>query len=619
MPWKAFKRDDGWCVFKLDVEGEPTGDTLGCHESQEKAKQQIAALYANEPKSYAVKAVGETETHHLIGGYGVIWGGKDLVGEHFTKATDFWFDKLTRTHAVMYHHGKDQAIKKVDVGRVNALKPDDVGLWVESQLDKAKQYVDGIMALIEKGALGLSSGAVSHLVEKKDDGEIKTWPIAEFSLTPTPCEPRTLGVQALRSIAELEPAVKAYLPQDGGEPSADATKADVTDMNDNTGATDMTEQLEETQAPVVSTTEPAVKAMGIDPGMVKQIADEVMSQFRSMPNINFGAAKAGPDLEAKSEMDELKAYTEYLAYGKDASPEALKVVYQIGSETGGGYLQAPQQFVNQLIQKVDDQVFIRGFARKFSLPQAESMGAPSLDTDASDSDWTSELAVGSEESTLAFGKRELRPQPLAKYVKVSNVLLRKAPASENIVMERLAYKIGVTQEKAYLSGSGAGQPLGVFTASADGINTTADQTAAASDDIGADDIIDMKYALKPQYWPRARWIMHRDVAKLVAKIKDGESRPLWDNGGMNSPNGITPTLNGFPVHMSEFAPNTISTGKYVAILGDFSFYWIVDALAMTVQRLVELYAATNQTGFIVRAEMDGAPVLEEPFVRLKLA
>ncbi len=40
---------------------------------------------------------------------------------------------------------------------------------------------------------------------------------------------------------------------------------------------------------------------------------------------------------------------------------------------------------------------------------------------------------------------------------------------------------------------------------------------------------------------------------------------------------------------------------------------------MEVQRLVELYAATNQVGLIGRMESDGMPVLEEAFARVKLA
>jgi hypothetical protein len=40
---------------------------------------------------------------------------------------------------------------------------------------------------------------------------------------------------------------------------------------------------------------------------------------------------------------------------------------------------------------------------------------------------------------------------------------------------------------------------------------------------------------------------------------------------------------------------------------------------MRIQRLVELYAESNQIGFIGRLETDGMPVLEEAFVRVKVA
>jgi len=55
------------------------------------------------------------------------------------------------------------------------------------------------------------------------------------------------------------------------------------------------------------------------------------------------------------------------------------------------------------------------------------------------------------------------------------------------------------------------------------------------------------------------------------------------------------------------------------LLGDFSHYWIADALSMQMQRLSELYAETNQIGFIGRLETERTPVLEEAFARVKLA
>lgn len=51
MPWKIFKRDDQWCVYRIDDNDQPMGDSLGCHPTEEKAKAQLAALYANEPEA----------------------------------------------------------------------------------------------------------------------------------------------------------------------------------------------------------------------------------------------------------------------------------------------------------------------------------------------------------------------------------------------------------------------------------------------------------------------------------------------------------------------------------------------------------------------------------------
>ena len=48
MPWKTFEIEDEYCVFKLDADGERTGETLGCHETEAEAGAQVKALYASE-------------------------------------------------------------------------------------------------------------------------------------------------------------------------------------------------------------------------------------------------------------------------------------------------------------------------------------------------------------------------------------------------------------------------------------------------------------------------------------------------------------------------------------------------------------------------------------------
>lgn len=328
------------------------------------------------------------------------------------------------------------------------------------------------------------------------------------------------------------------------------------------------------------------------------------------------------DESRKSELVTLQTtgFQKFLSGGIRSMSDREVRALQADNPAGGGYLVAPQQFVTELLANVKNMVYIRQMAREFQLVHAESLGVPTLDGDIDDADWTSELATGNFDAGLAFGKRELKPNPLAKKVKLSNKLIRQAaldPAS--IIRDRMAYKFAVSEEKAFLTGTGANQPLGVFTADPNGISTNADTVAANANSIVADDIINLKHDMKPQYWPKAVFFINRQILKAVRKLKDANNNYVWSTGlapggGLQ---GNAGTLVDQPYIVSEYAPSTISSGNYTMILGDFRHYWIADALDMQIQVLDQLYAEQNQTGYIGRRETDGMPVLEEAFRRLR--
>src|SRR5690606_14780047 len=258
---------------------------------------------------------------------------------------------------------------------------------------------------------------------------------------------------------------------------------------------------------------------------------------------------------------------------------------QADSDVGGGYLVAPEQFVTDLLKDVDDTTVIRQLATIHRLESAKSLGVPTLEKDADDADWTAELKTGGT-TELEFGKRELRPHPLAKRALISNTLLRLSRMNpEQLVRERMAYKFSVTLEKAYMTGDGNQKPLGIFTPSNEGISTNRDVSEGnTSTKLSADNLINVKYALKGQYHARARWIFHRDVLKEIRKMKNGDGQYIWQPGITG---GAPDRILEIPYTLSEYAPSEISAGNYVGILGDFRFYWIVDALDLTFQRLVE--------------------------------
>lgn len=342
-----------------------------------------------------------------------------------------------------------------------------------------------------------------------------------------------------------------------------------------------------------------------------------------------GPQHRGEELPGNAENGEVgpRATPEYRAMFEKVVRRGMTVLterevrsMQADDAVGGGYLVAPEQFVATLIEKLKDLVFIRGLATTYRLTSAATMGFPSLDTDLDDGAWTSEIGEAPEDTNLRFGKREFKPYPLAKLVKVSRKLMQVAALNPvTLLQDRMAYKFSVTQEKAFLAGTGVGQPLGLFTASDLGIPVSQDisigNTATGITPAG---LFAAKFALKGQYWKNAKWIFHRNAIAQLAELKDGIGRYMWQPALAGLANQSYDILLNLPVMMSEYVPNTFTANKYVGMVGDFSYYWIVDALDMNIQVLWELYARTNQVGFIGRMETDGMPVLAEAFARIKL-
>ena len=339
-------------------------------------------------------------------------------------------------------------------------------------------------------------------------------------------------------------------------------------------------------------------------------------------DVNFNSLKPNIDPKDSAAGDKefrKKPFGKYLRFGMNSLDAAEKRALDATTDASGAYTVPDEQFVAQLLKDVDDMVIIRSLATKYQLTKAASMGIPTLEADPADADWTTELLTGNEDSTMEFGKREFTPSPFAKRIKISKTLINKSALPiEDIVRSRIAYKFSITEEKAYMTGNGTGKPLGIFVASADGIPSTRDVSAEnTSTAITFNGLLNAKYSLKSQYLAKADWIFHRDGLKMIAKIKNVEDgRYAWEQSVQV---GQPDRLLGRPFYMSVYAPNTFTASQYVGILGDFSFYWIVDALDMQIQVLYELYAETNQIGYIARKEGDGMPVMGNAFARVKLA
>jgi HK97 family phage major capsid protein len=313
----------------------------------------------------------------------------------------------------------------------------------------------------------------------------------------------------------------------------------------------------------------------------------------------------------------INLFKEYLVTGSKQAYDEYNALSQ-SNPTQAGYLVAPEKFQMELIKELSDATFMRQKARVLEpLQGAHSLGFPTRTAGMNSFAWGTELQAPTADTTLAYGKREFKPIPGTSEILISKTLVRNVANADALIRAEIAEEVGEALETAYMTGSGAGQPLGLFTASDDGIPVGRDvSTGNTATEIKFDGLIEAQMAVKAAYQPRCEWIFHRDAIKQIRKLKNSDGQYVWQPSLVS---GTPDLLLGKPVNMSEFAPNTFTTSQYVGIYGDLKYYWICDALTMEIQALMELYARTNQIDYITRIETDGAPVLSAAFARVKLA
>ncbi|MCI0358193.1 MAG: phage major capsid protein [Planctomycetaceae bacterium] len=307
--------------------------------------------------------------------------------------------------------------------------------------------------------------------------------------------------------------------------------------------------------------------------------------------------------------------------GAQLSGEQFAALQSDNAEQAG-YLVASEQFASELLKTVDDNVIIRQFANVHTVREAKSLGIRARTAKASTFAWSAEIQAPTGDTALKYGKRNLEPHYLAGEITLSRDLLRMSvvPVDREVRYE-LARDAGEVQETAFMTGSGAQRPLGLFIATSDGISTARDSLTGSATSITANGLISAKYKLKEQYRrggvrQGAQWLFHRDAIAIIAKLTDSSVGFLM-RPGRGLQDDDPDTLLGMPLRESEFVPNTFTTGLYVGMLGQFRYYEIADALDIEILVLTEISARTNQVVYLARLKTDGMPTLEEAFVRLK--
>lgn len=266
-----------------------------------------------------------------------------------------------------------------------------------------------------------------------------------------------------------------------------------------------------------------------------------------------------------------------------------------GTGSAGGYT-VPQGFGDQVFETMKMYGGIMRRCEVLDTASGNDLPYPTLDDTSNIGALLAENVEDSEQD-VAFGQKILEAHKYtSKIVRVSIELLQDSGIPIEAVLTRLlGARIGRAASVHYATGSGSGQPEGLFTAAATG------KTAAAADEITYMELLDLEHSIDPAYrMLNPVWVMNDASLKSVRQLVDGNSIPLWQP---RIADRAPATINGFEYEIDQASP-AMTTGLKPIAFGDLKQFFVRRVLDVTLSRLVERYAEFHQVGFVSIARTD---------------
>lgn len=509
---------------------------------------------------YAVKQVAD----YVVRGRGVVFGGKDLTGDRFTAQTDFGDTRSFVGMPVYYDHGLSDL--QSQIGTVKMWQPDSEGIDVDIEIDKRHKYAQQVMALVKRGVLGLSTGALSHLVVR-DGGELKRWIVGEISLTPTPAEPRTMAISDTKAV-----------PQAG-----------------NSGPANISSNIHTfTSKELPTMSDQLIK------DAVKAAIEEMAGEPVKGGGVVAGNAPATKKLTTMGNSnDQMDALKHWMRTGDEIAAKAVLVE---GTNANGGYL-VPQDYAKQITDRRDETWIGAKLPMQRYTTSGQIFNIANQDEKSDFAFVTESSAFNEDEPTFAGSAITIYTASLG--MKISNQLLRdQAMDLEGFIAREVGRAYARHLNNFQLVGTGSSQPYGILA------RATVSETLASVSGVDASDILNIVHKLPEWYaddTSSVGWVMRNTtlgaIRALTGNFFSFQPTPMGD---MNS-------LYTKPVAVSDKIAALGASAKSI-LFGNFNYYAFVENLGLEISRNPYLYQANYQTAIFCTVRWGGDVTQAEAFV-----
>ena len=265
----------------------------------------------------------------------------------------------------------------------------------------------------------------------------------------------------------------------------------------------------------------------------------------------------------------------------------------------GGYL-VPEEFHSAIITELEQENIIRQIgttiqtAATHRIPIVSSKPASSWISEGEEISFTNET----------FGQISLEAYKLAAAIKVSNELLADSyyPIETHLTQE-FVKAFARAEEDAFLNGTTeqgatAKNPTGLLTTLAASPSTTIETQSTT---LAVEDLINLEFSLQRPYRRNAVWLVNDSLVAELRRMKDGVQRFIFEPSLVA---GEPERLFGKPLYTSPYMP-TLASGNIIALYGDFKDYYLIGERGQRIFKpLRELYAMSDQTGFLMLERVD---------------
>lgn len=190
----------------------------------------------------------------------------------------------------------------------------------------------------------------------------------------------------------------------------------------------------------------------------------------------------------------------------------------------------------------------------------------------------------------------------SKLVRASLQLLNDRPDFDTWLARKLGERIGRILNQHFTTGTGTAQPDGIVTSATVGVTGTG--SFASTGGISYDNVVDLTEALDPAYGSAQglKFMGHQSVRKAFRKLKDSQSRPLWEPSVQA---GIPDTILGYEFVLNNDMPTLAQSSKSLLFGNIRQAYVIRQVQGLSTLRLTERYADYLQVGFLAFQRADG--------------